>query len=87
MGSFIVELSSPPVELSLLRIEILAGWACGLAFERLVHAFVLAVLFGVGGLGKLGSDAELDPPHRKTREATESDRRERNTVVGSNRVG
>jgi len=42
-----------------------------LGLQSSTHAFVSAVLLGVGGLDGLRSDAEFYPPSRKTRDATD----------------
>jgi hypothetical protein len=54
-----------------------------ICLEVPVHALVATILLRGGGLDEVGEDAELDPPDRELRQATERHGRERRTVVGA----
>jgi hypothetical protein len=67
----VVELGSERIEAALLGGSVASGGSCGLSLQRPMHAFVTAVLLGMGGLDQLGTDPQADPPDREAREAAD----------------
>lgn len=51
--------------------------------ERLVHALMSSVLFGVAWLDEFGIDAESHPPNGEAAESSDGGGGERNSVVGA----
>ena len=62
MWAFVVVNPDEVIKAFLLLQEVERGGLGGLLFERQVHAFVTAVLFGVSWLDALEVDAQAQPP-------------------------
>ena len=58
------------------------GWTGRLCLERAVQPFQSSVLFRVARLGPFRHDAQLDPPNRQRREASQNHTRKGRFVVG-----
>ena len=87
MWSKLVVGVSEPVEDTLLQVEV-GGWRFGgLGLERLVHAFMSAVLLRAARCDALVSDPELEPPDVEVAEPVNPGRSERSAVVAADRVG
>src|SRR6266849_11062596 len=82
----VVVLSAEAIERALLGRERGSGRANRLRLERLMHPFVRAVLLRRRGAGALMLNAEPQPPDIELRQAVNPGRRERDTIVGANRV-
>ena len=87
MGTHFVEFFAELIEASLLAAQCGSWWPSSLLLERLVHAFVSAVLFGVAGLDEFGIDPESDPPDRKTTQSSNGGRGEGHSIVGADDLG
>jgi hypothetical protein len=69
--TFGIELLDEGIEPGLLLENVHARRAGCLNFQREMHAFVPAVLFGATWFGVLDGNAESEPPHRELREIEE----------------
>lgn len=87
MGTDLVVGVAKGIEDALLEVEIGGGRLGGSCLERLVHAFVSAVLLGTAWGDALVSDPELEPPDVEAIEAVNSGRGEGGAVVAADGVG
>src|SRR6266481_1088265 len=84
--SLMVVLGAEAVEGALLGRQRGAGRPNRFGLERLVHPFVGAVLLRRRGSNTLMLNAEPEPPDIELRQAVNPGRRERDPIVGANRV-
>src|SRR5206468_5439602 len=84
--SLVVVFGAEAVEGALLGRERGAGRPNRFGLERLVHPFVGAVLLRRRGSGTLMLNAEPEPPDIELRQAMNPRRRERDAIVGADRV-
>src|SRR5687767_12936542 len=84
--SLVVVLGAEAIERALLGRERGARRATRLRLGRLVHPFVRAVLLRRRGSGALMLNPEPQPPDIELRQAVNPGRRERDAIVGANRV-
>ena len=81
MRSFLVVLFAKPIELFLLSAEGRFWWVDRFQFESGMHPFVTPVLFRMPRCYPLRDYSQLDPPYRKSGEASECGRCKRGSVV------
>jgi hypothetical protein len=81
--AFVVELVEEAVESSLLSPAGGRWRPGGFGFQRTMHTFMAAVLFGVGRLDQLRVDAQSDPPDRESGEPSDRAGGEGRAVVGA----
>src|SRR6516165_8144185 len=86
MRPLLVEEPPKGLEGPVLGGAVRAGRAGGVVLERLVHAFVRAVLLGARWPDALMLDAQPQPPHVELGEPVEPGRGERHAVVRANRA-
>src|SRR5215470_14684506 len=86
MRTHIVVLAPEPVQDPLLSPTIRLGRANGL-FQRTVHALVPSVLLRMSRLDSLWHNPQLDPPHRKPRQAGDRTRCKGRAIIGADGPG
>jgi hypothetical protein len=87
MGALVVVALAKGIEPALLRAQGRRRGTGSLALEFPMHAFVRAVLLGMGRPDALMHDAELHPPYVEGGQSVEACGCERRAVVGANRLG
>src|SRR5262249_44944175 len=70
VGAFLVVLASEALEPAVLGDHRRGGRLRGLGFQGAMKALMPAVLLRLSRFDQLGADAQANPPHRQTREAT-----------------
>src|SRR6266567_2205655 len=83
VGTHLIVFLPKAIQRLLLLAAIARRRLRGLGFQRAMHTLVPAVLLRMPGLDALGHDAQLDPPHRQTRQPGQRPRSKRRAVVGA----
>src|SRR6266700_2308665 len=83
VGTHLIVFLPKAIQRLLLLAAIARRRLRGLGFQRAMHTLVPAVLLRMPGLDALGHDAQLDPPHRQTRQPGQRPRSKRRAGVGA----
>src|SRR6266576_5810384 len=84
VAALVVKLPQERIVATLLCKQILLWRHCFL--QSAMHSLMTSVLCRLAWLDSLWFDAQLDPPFRQLAEATQSQRRERCSVVGADHL-